>query len=87
MPLKYYNYGDDFHVAVFDRTFYCDIKYSKSPVSIYQTRGNKPLFRVVKNKKYPVYYNPLGSPDDMKVYNKWKPGLETAYPDEIHLFF
>jgi ABC-type uncharacterized transport system substrate-binding protein len=81
------NYGNDFYVAVFDRTFYCDIKYPELPVSIEQINGKMPLYEVAINKKYPIYYNSLGALDDMQIYKKWKPGLQTAYPEEIHLFF
>lgn len=87
VPLQGMNYGDDFYIAVFDRSFYCDIKYSEIPVTIKQTSGKSPEFEIAKNKDYPVYYNPLGAASDMRIYKKWKPGLETAYPDEIRLFF
>lgn len=87
VPMKEAGYGDDFSVSIFDRTFYCNIKYDDDPVEIIQANGKKPVFEVQKNKKYPVYYNPLGAADDMKIYTKWKSGLQTAFPLEVHLFF
>ncbi|MBN2041999.1 MAG: DUF1007 family protein [Spirochaetes bacterium] len=87
VPLKDKNLGSDFYIAIFDKTFYCDIKYSSRPAVIRQKNGRKPVYKIVKNEDYPVYYNPLGGADDLRVYRKWKPGLETAYPKEIHIYF
>jgi ABC-type uncharacterized transport system substrate-binding protein len=87
VPLEGADYRDNFHVAIFDRSYYCNILYSNPAAVINQRMGEKPRFDLKINKKFPVYYNPLGAADDSTVYKKWKPGLETAYPDEIHIFF
>ena len=87
VPLDKKDYGDDFYVAIFDRSFYCAVFYNVTPVVINQKTGVKPFYEITKNKKFPVYYNPTGSPDDMTIYKKWRRGLETSYPDEIHVFF
>ena len=39
-------------------------------------------FSLVENKDYPVYYDPFAPPGDNTVHEKWRPGLETAYPEE-----
>ena len=80
-------YSEDFYLAVFDRSFYCAAFYGDPAVIINQKQGASPVYEITRNKKYPVFYNPAGAADDMTVYKKWKPGLETAYPDEIHIFF
>ncbi len=87
VPFTKLKYDDDFYIAIFDRSFYCSITYEKTPVIINQKNGVSPAYEIITNKKYPVYYNPLGAADDMTLYKKWKPGLETAYPDEIHIYF
>jgi len=87
--ITFYNktYSDDFYLAVFDRSFYCAAFYGAPAVIINQKQGVSPVYEITSNKKYPVFYNPAGAADDMTVYKKWKPGLETAYPDEIHVYF
>jgi len=87
IPFNKLKCGDDFYIAVFDRSFYCSVEYGKPPVVIHQKNGDSPVYEITKNKKFPVYYNPQGSADDMTLYKKWKPGLETAYPDEIHIYY
>lgn len=87
VPFTKVKYNDDFYVAIFDRSFYCSVSYGNPPVTIHQKSGVSPVYEIIQNKKFPVYYNPLGSVDDLTIYKKWKPGLETAYPDEIHIYF
>jgi ABC-type uncharacterized transport system substrate-binding protein len=87
VPFEKLKYDDDFYVAVFDRSFYCAVVYTDKDVSVMQKSGEAPNYELSVNKKYPVYYNPLGSAEDLTIYKKWKPGLETAYPDEIHIHF
>ncbi len=87
IPLDNPDYKDDFYLSIFDPTYYCAVKYREDPVRIEQSTGAKPFYELLKNKKYPVYYNPYGAADDTTSYSKWKPGLETAYPEEVHLFF
>lgn len=80
-------YSNNFYLSIFDPTYYCAVKYTDNPVSIKQGEGICPDFELMENKKYPVYYNPYGASDDTTTYTKWKPGLETAYPKEVHIFF
>jgi len=80
-------YSDDFYLAVFDRSFYCASFYGDPAVMINQKNGIRPAYEISRNKRFPVYYNPAGAADDMTIYKKWKPGLETAYPEEIHIYF
>lgn len=87
ISFKDQRYSDDFYLAVFDRSFYCAAYYSNPAVIINQKKGGMPVYEITRNKKYPVYYNPAGAADDMTIYKKWKPGLETAYPEEIHIYF
>jgi ABC-type uncharacterized transport system substrate-binding protein len=93
VPLAGKGYGEDFNVAVFDTTYFCAVMSPPSgaapAATITQTEAGapKPRWERVVNKKYPVYYNPQSPATDGTVYTAWKPGLETAYPEEIHVFF
>jgi ABC-type uncharacterized transport system substrate-binding protein len=87
IPLDNLKYENNFYLAVFDRSFYCSVVYAEDPVAIRQKDGEIPSFKIVRNKKYPVYYNPQGDVNDTTLYKKWRPGLETAYPDEIYINF
>jgi ABC-type uncharacterized transport system substrate-binding protein len=82
------NYGQELYLAVYDYTYFCAISYpDKDPVSFqYDAAAVSPRYEIVENKKYPVYYNPLGAADDTTVYYKWKKGLMTYYPQEIHVY-
>ena len=44
-----------------------------------------PTFKIIENKDYPVFYDPLSPAADTSVYYQWKPGLQTYYPKEILL--
>lgn len=74
-------------VAIYDYTFFCDISYpdKKAVTCTYEKNLVKPVYKIVENKDYPVYYNPLGSLDDSTIYYEWKKGLQTYYPKEIVL--
>lgn len=82
-------YGKDFSIAIFDPTYYCAVQIPKDAAVIRQAEAEAgtPKWEPRLNKKYPMYYNPLGSVTDMTQYTKWKPGLSTAYPEEIHVYF
>ncbi len=91
VPLAGKGYGEDFSVAVFDTTYFCAVLFpppgGEPEVTIKQTEPGAPLPRWerVVNKQYPVYYNPQSPATDGTVYKAWKPGLETAYPEEIRV--
>ncbi|WP_024469946.1 DUF1007 family protein [Treponema pedis] len=81
--------GRELYFACYDYTFFCDITYpEKLAVNFIcdKTKLN-PVYSIVENKNYPVYYNPTGPIDDTTVYYKWAPGLQTYYPREIHIKF
>lgn len=84
IPFATYGLGNDFYIAVFDCTYYCSIDFSQKPV-VFSGIEQIPLYEIIKNDKYPVYYNPLATANDNNIYKKWKPGLATAYPTEIHI--
>ena len=87
VPLDGKEYGRDFSVAIFDKTYYCAVRYPEDAVTITQSSegASSPVWAREVNKTYPVYYNPAGATTDMTAYSKWKPGLLTAYPEEIHV--
>ena len=87
IPLDSFKLNNGFFLSIFDPTYYCAVKYSDNPVIIEQSEGVAPSFSIETNKNFPVYYNPYGAANDTSTYNKWKPGLETAYPKEVHIFF
>jgi len=79
----------DIYLAVYDYTFFCDIPYQKTKTVTFNYDNTllTPTFTVEENKKYPIYYNPLGAIDDNTVYYAWKKGLQIYYPREIHLHY
>ena len=79
--------GNSLYLAVYDYTYYCDVGYTKpEPVTFdCDTDTVHPGYEIVENKKYPVYYDPCGPATDTSVHYKWKPGLNTYYPREIHI--
>jgi ABC-type uncharacterized transport system substrate-binding protein len=85
IPFDNVKFGRDIYITVFDRSYYCATGYTKEPVHVSGISERNVSYSVETNKKYPVYYDPMGAPGDRTIYRKWKPGLETAYPDEIHL--
>lgn len=83
IPLENKN-SDGLIFSIFDPTFFCAIAYlKKDPIYFINTDQMVTSYKIIQNKKYPVYYNPSGAPDDQRVYLKWKPGLQTAYPEEV----
>ncbi len=91
VPLAGKGYGEDFSVAVFDATYFCAVLYpaagTEAKVKQSEAGGPVPRWERAVNKKYPVYYNPQSPATDGTVYTAWKPGLETAYPEEISVRF
>lgn len=85
MPLTGTTFTKDFHVAIFDTTYFCAIRYTSTAATIRQAGSAFGWGRSV-NKSFPVYYNPSANASDNRVYESWKPGLETAWPEEIHIF-
>jgi len=81
--------GEELYFANYDYTFFFAIPYAESePVKLrYDPELVDASYEVVENKKYPVYYNPMGAADDTTVYYSWKKGLLTFYPKEIHVKF
>ena len=80
-------FGQDFAVAVFDTTYYCAVRYAPDAVSFVQRSPGAavPSYAREVNRSFPVYYNPAGGAADGTTYSEWKPGLQTAYPEEIHV--
>lgn len=77
--------GNDFHFAVYDYTFFCDIRYPDNSVTFSGADNLNVSYDIAQNKDYPVYYDPWGASNDTTIYTKWRPGLETYYPYEIHI--
>lgn len=81
VPLEAKDPGKEFALAVFDATFYCAVSYAGKAASF---PGASPAsWKREVNDRFPIYYNPMGAASDSTVYNTWKPGLQTAYPEEI----
>jgi len=82
----YYS-ANNFYISIFDPTYYSAVSYVDDGIKIGSGTGLHPQYEVLENKDYPVYYDPYGSASDMATYTKWKPGLQTAYPKEVHVYF
>ncbi len=79
----------DISLAVYDYSFFCDIPYRKADLVtfVFDPAIVTPSYELVENKKYPIYYNPLGRPDDTTIYTVYKKGLLTFYPKEVRIRF
>ena len=86
VPLVKGSYNN-LYISIFDPTYYSAVNYADNGIKIGRGAGTAPQFEVLENKDYPVYYDPYGSASDMTTYPKWKPGLQTAYPKEVHVYF
>ena len=78
---------NNFYISIFDPTYYSAVSYVDDGIKIGNGVGTAPRYELLENKDYPVYYDPYGSASDMTTYSKWKPGLQTAYPKEVHVYF
>jgi ABC-type uncharacterized transport system substrate-binding protein len=89
VPLDGAAYAGSFSVAVFDTTYYSAVGYSAALASAEQRKAGAPvpLFSKQVDKRYPVYYNPMGGAQDMTTYKAPAPGLQTVYPEEILVQF
>lgn len=80
--------GNEIFLAVYDYTFFCDVRYPENPVSFdYDPNAVTVNYSIEENKNYPVYYSPLAAANDNAVYYEWKPGLQTYYPKEIRVTY
>ncbi len=95
IPLDDFPYRD-FYIAIYDATFFCACRLNRGDPAAFTTEtffrtegtGIPPVeISIEENDNYPVYYNPQGAVSDMTTYNKWKPGLQTFIPEEIHVQF
>ncbi len=89
VPLEDNNYIGSFSVAVFDTTYYSAVRYADTLASAEQRKPGAPVpaFSRQVDKRYPVYYNPMGGAQDMTTYKAPAPGLQTVYPEEILVQF
>lgn len=87
VPLSAQQGSGDFSLAVFDTTFYTNVEYTKQAVALTQSVAGQPGPAITRsvNKQFPVYYNPADPASSTRTYNAWAPGLQTAYPEEIHI--
>lgn len=75
-------------VSIMDPSFFCATGYvQQNPVGFLNCEKVLPTYKIVKNTKYPIYYNPMGAVDDQTLYTEWKKGLQTAYPEEVIISF
>jgi len=87
VPVEDLGLTKDFCISVFDPTYFCAVRYRDYPVTLHQSEGPVPEYELIENKSFPVYYDPMGAAGDTTTHDRWKPGLETAYPEEVHVFF
>jgi len=87
VPLSSQEGSGDFSLAIFDTTFYTNVEYTSQAVTLSQSLSGQPLPSVSRsvNKNFPVYYNPADPANSTKTYTAWAPGLQTAYPEELHV--
>jgi ABC-type uncharacterized transport system substrate-binding protein len=87
VPLSAQEGIGDFSLAVFDTTFYTNVEYKSESVTLTQSAAASPVPVISRsaNKNFPVYYNPADTANSTRTYSAWAPGLQTAYPEEIHI--
>lgn len=83
IPREFWTGG--LNVGVFDTSFFTSISYRNPGLVGLPGEGNY-AWEIVEDKARPVFYNPLDPPDSNQVYTRWRPGLVTAYPQEIRIF-
>lgn len=79
--------GNELYFAVYDYTYFCDIRYAENRgvLLTYDRTLVNPSFDIKENRDYPVFYDPFSPAADTSIYNEWKPGLQTYYPQEIRI--
>ena len=79
---------DEIFLSMYDPTFFCIIYYEEtSPVVISGDFPAETSFSIIKNTDFPIHYNPNAPSTDSKSYDSWQPGLQTYFPEEIHLVY
>ena len=73
-------------LSVYDPTYFCSIFYREEDPVIFSGTGNPFNYEILENRDYPVFYNPAAPMGSKTTYDTWQPGLQTYYPEEIHLF-
>jgi ABC-type uncharacterized transport system substrate-binding protein len=75
-------------LSVFDPTYFCSCTYEETDtVRVISDEDFQFDYSVKENKDYPVYYDPYAAVGDDTTHDFWFPGLETAYPEEIHFVY
>lgn len=69
-------------VSIFDVTFFCSIICPEDGITVTRTRDVPVAIQRGLSKK-PVYYDPFGAATDNRIHDRWRQGLQTAYPEEI----
>lgn len=77
------------NVAIMDTTYFCAVQYPSQPATVVQAQEGAPIPRLERaaDKNNPVYYDPSQTSMDNSKHTAWRPGLETAYPEEIRAIF
>ncbi|MBI9100598.1 MAG: DUF1007 family protein [Spirochaetaceae bacterium] len=78
----------ELYISICDPTFFCAISYEEEkPVHFKDAASVNPDYEIIENSDFPVHYDPLAPAGETGSYNEWRPGLQTFYPEEIHLAF
>lgn len=78
----------ELYLSIYDPTYFCATYMAESdPVSVKAEPPHQTQYEVVENTDYPVYYDPYAPASDTTTYDKWRPGLNTYFPEEIHLAY
>lgn len=73
------------YISISDPTYFCAVSFLDDPVTFSGSENLRPKFSIMDNKDSPVYYDPLAPANDNRSYDKWEPGLQAHFPEEIHL--
>lgn len=78
----------ELYFSIFDPTFFCATYMNENdPVIITAEPPHVTEYEVVENTDFPVFYDPYAPASDASTYSEWRPGLNTFFPEEIHLVY
>lgn len=82
------NEEQEFYFSVYDPTFFCATYIAdETPVSVTSDPPVQTDYSIEENTDFPVYYDPYAPASDMTKHEKWRPGLKTYFPEEIHFVY
>lgn len=78
----------ELYLSIFDPSYFCASYMAEdNPVGVIAEPAHQAEFEILENVDNPVYYDPYQPAGDPTVHTEWRPGLNTFFPEEIHLVY